>query len=200
MQRLQRGLLLAVLGACCAACGGEASAPPAPPRARTTITDASGAVVAVLTPRPDGVGWHLQDAAGTRTGSLRVKDGRVSVKDGNDRRLGKVRRRDDGFKIDDGEDRPLLRLQRRDYGYRIKRGETEVIGRYRGARIELDSGVTLEARGAGARVTVHRAQTLLYTVAGPVPPEAAVFLGLSEELTFEQRVAAMIFVREVSFE
>lgn len=181
-------------------CGGDDAPALVPARARTTITDASGAIVAVLTPRADGIGWHIEDASGAETGSLRVKDDRVSVKDAADRRTGKVQRRDDGFKIEDGDDRVLLRVQRQGDGYRLKRGETEILGRWRGAEIALGSGAPIQARAIQGGVTVQRGGAALYTIEGPVRPEAAVFLGLSEELSFEQRVAAMIFVREVSFQ
>jgi hypothetical protein len=154
-------------------------------------------VVAVLTPRGDGMGWHIEDASGNETGSLRVKDDRVTVKDADDRRLGKVKIREHGFKIEDGNDQPLFRLERDDEGYRIERGDADA-GSYRGARIEL-GGAAIEARPSGDAIEVRRDGALLYSVRGPIAPDAAVFLGLSDELSFEQRLAAMIFVREVSF-
>ncbi|GAB5544987.1 MAG: hypothetical protein SangKO_047470 [Sandaracinaceae bacterium] len=195
-----------------AACGEEAAsseapvAPSAAPvaaaptaRARTTLADAQGATLAVLMPRDDGGGWRIEDEAGEKTGSLRVTDDRVNAKDAADRRTGRAKRRDYGFKVEDAHEETVLKVQRRDQRFRLKRGDDQVIGWWTGARIELNGGVVIDAIEADGRVTVRRAGAPVATVDGPFPAQAALFLGLTEELSLEQRLAAMVFVREVRF-
>ena len=74
-----------------------------------------------------------------------------------------------------------------------------MIGHWIGPRIELASGVVIDTTQTGGRTTVRRAGVAVYTIEGPFEPQAALFLGLTEELSLEQRLAAMVFVREVRF-
>lgn len=191
-------LLLALAWLGCGDDAGSSSEPLASLRARVVLEDGSGAFVAAIVPRDDDSGWRLEDAGGAKTGSLRVGDDRVSVKDANDATRAKAQRRDDGFKVEDGSDQTVLKVQRRGERYRLKRGD-DVIGAWHTERIELDGGIVIDTAHAGGVTEVRRGGVVVQRVNGPIPTHAAVFLGLTEELTFEQRVAAMVFVRELRF-
>lgn len=193
------GVLLVAL--VCFGCGDDAapsSEPLASLRGRVVLEDASGAFVAAIVPRDDDSGWRLEDAEGTKTGSLRVGEDRVSMKDAGDQTRAKAKRRDDGFKVEDGGDQTVLKIQRREGRYRLKRGD-DVIGAWRTERIELEGGVVIDTTHTDGVTEVRRGGVVVQRVTGPIPTHAAVFFGLTEELTFEQRLAAVIFVRELRF-
>ncbi|MCC6526073.1 MAG: hypothetical protein IT373_25725 [Polyangiaceae bacterium] len=193
--------LLATVGACSsdaasgAAGAGDATARQAPrSRVAFELVLGDGTVWAEATPKGDG---YALSAGGADRGKLKIEADRVKVSDASGATRAKAKAKDYGFKIYEGDETEVATAKRKGAGYKLSRNDTP-LG-------ELDThgpggqlgGEEITVVVGAERMVVKRAGKDVGAVGGGIRPEAAAFLGVTE-LTFEQRVAGMLFVEELA--
>ena len=165
-------------------------------RATLSIAGARGQAWARAVPRADG-GYDLESPDGTDLGKIKVEAGKVKLKDASGATQAKVKSKDYGFKIYADEETTLFKAKRKGAGFKIKGSEGNEVGELAvdGARGTIGTA-RIEAKEApedGDAVIVTRDGAVVGKAGPGIAPRAALFLGMTE-MSFEQRVAAMIHV------
>ena len=144
---------------------------------------------------PDTAGYRLEGKTGDARGRLKVQADRVKVEGPAGGELAKVKSKDYGFKVYATGDTVVLKAKRRGSGFTFKRGDDSPLGRWEKGRGTL-AGDELEVIERGANRVVLRGGKEVASVSAAVPAEAAGLLALTE-LSFEQRVATLVFRLEL---
>lgn len=147
---------------------------------------------------PTDDGYALKGPDGSKLGKLSVAADRVKLKDASGATKAKVKVKDYGFKIYSDDETAVLKVKRKGAGFKLKRDDDTELGELatKGAGGTL-GGAAVSVTAKDGRLVVERGGAKVGAVDARFGEKAASFLGATE-LPIEQRVAAMVFVAEVS--
>jgi hypothetical protein len=144
---------------------------------------------------PDTGGYRLEAKNGDARGRVEVQPDRVKVENPAGGEQAKVKSKDYGFKVYAAGDTVVLKAKRRGSGFTFKRGDDSPLGRWEEGRGTL-AGEELAVIERGGNRVVLRGGKEVASVSAAVPEDAAALLALTE-LSFEQRLATLVFRLEL---
>jgi hypothetical protein len=195
-------LMLAALGAC-KRTSGTGAAPDAAPSASASpakrlargvfeVRDGDGDPDLRFQPLADG--YRVETQRGSMAGRVHVERGKVKLLDPSGVATAKVKDKDFGYKVYDAADNVVLKAKRRGDGYVWKTAADVDLARWeRGQGTVHGQEIRVEPRN-GQQVVLRGGQPV-GSVSASVPAGAAALLALTE-LSFEQRLAALLYELE----
>lgn len=141
---------------------------------------------------PAGDGYALGSKSGGPAGKVKVESDRVKLDAGT---KAKVKLKDYGFKVYDAAETEILKGKRRGAGWKIQRADGSELGTVdeRGGSI---GGNTVGVERQGERWQVTRGGVAVGSASASLPAAAAALLALTE-ITPEQRIALVVFHKEI---
>jgi hypothetical protein len=186
----------AVGGAVDAAPSASVGASPAERLARGPLEVKSGDDEFDVRLEPVADGYRVTSRRGHLGGRVHVERGSVKLLDASGATASKVKAKDFGYKVYDGTDAVVLKAKRRGDGYAWKTGQDADLGRWERGQGTV-GGQDIRVQSLDGRTVVLRGGQPVGSVSGSVPMRAAAVLALTE-LTFQQRLAALLYELEVS--
>ena len=144
---------------------------------------------------PDAGGFRLETKSGEARGKVKVQGDRVKVEGASGGARAKVKAKDYGFKVYGAGETVVLKAKRRGSGFSFQRGDDTPLGRWERGQGTL-AGDKVEVVERGGNRVVLRGGKDVATVSSAVPEEAAGLLALTE-LSFEERLATLVFRLEL---
>lgn len=150
------------------------------------------------TAEPNDDGYALAAPDGSKIGKLSVGADRVKLKNASGATTAKVKAKDYGFKIYSDDETAVAKVKRKGAGFKLKGADDSELGELatKGAGGTVGGSAVTVTNKDGSLV-VERDGAQVGAVDARFGEKAASFLGATE-FSFEQRVAAMVFVAEVS--